>query len=93
LLRAGVIPRLKGAGRNWIVVPPVRPRLHPVDELATALATARDPPVDWATVRDDLIGADPGGRLKTSLVVFLEPDSKVDGLASRLTANCMRSAF
>jgi hypothetical protein len=59
LLRAGVIPRLKRAGRNWIVVPPMRPRLHPVDELATALAMARDPPVDWAKVRDDLIGTDP----------------------------------
>ena len=25
LLRAGVIPRLKRAGRNWIVAPPMRP--------------------------------------------------------------------
>ena len=64
LLRAGVIPRLKRAGRNWIVVPPMRPRLHPVDELAAALATARDPPVDWAKVRDDLIGTDPGRALE-----------------------------
>ena len=64
LLRAGVIPRLKRAGRNWIVVPPMRPRLHPVDELATALATARDPPVDWAKVRDDLIGSDPARALE-----------------------------
>jgi WD40 repeat protein len=64
LLRAGVIPRLKRAGRNWIVIPPMRPRLHPVDELATALATARDPPVDWAKVRDDLIGTDPGRALE-----------------------------
>ncbi len=64
LLRAGVIPRLKRAGRNWIVVPAMRPRLHPVDELATALAMARDPPVDWAKVRDDLIGTDPGRALE-----------------------------
>ena len=40
LLRAGVIPRLKRAGRNWIVAPPMRPRMHPVDELALALAAA-----------------------------------------------------
>ena len=59
LLRAGVIPRLKRAGRNWIVVSPMRPQSHPVDELATALATARDPWVDWEKVRDDLIGSDP----------------------------------
>jgi WD40 repeat protein len=64
LLRAGAIPRLKRAGRNWIVVPPMRPRLHPIDELATALATARDPPVDWAKVRDDLIGSDPSRALE-----------------------------
>jgi WD40 repeat protein len=64
LLRAGVIPRLKRAGQNWIAVPPMRPRLHPVDELATALAMARDPPVDWAKVRDDLIGTDPGRALE-----------------------------
>src|SRR6516162_4681699 len=59
LLRAGVIPRLKRAGRSWIVVPPMRPGVHPVDELASALAAARNPPVDWCKVRDDLVGRDP----------------------------------
>jgi WD40 repeat protein len=59
LLRAGVIPRLKRAGRNWIVVPAMRPRIHPVDELARALATAFSPPLDWAKLRGDLAGADP----------------------------------
>jgi WD40 repeat protein len=58
LLRAGVIPRLKRAGRNWIVVPPMRPRLHPVDELARALATVRSPPLDWVRLRGDLLGPD-----------------------------------
>ena len=33
-LRAGVIPRLKRNPRNWIVVPPMRPQLYPIDELA-----------------------------------------------------------
>jgi hypothetical protein len=41
------------------VVSPMRPQIHPVDELASALATARDPRVDWEKVRDDLIGSDP----------------------------------
>jgi TIR domain len=59
LLRAGVIPRLKRAGRNWIVIPPMRPRIHPIDELASAIATACNPPVDWVKVRDDLVGGDP----------------------------------
>jgi WD40 repeat protein len=61
LLRAGVIPRLKRAGRNWIVVPPMRPQIHPVDQLTDALATARNPPLDsadWAKLRDDLLGHD-----------------------------------
>jgi WD40 repeat protein len=59
LLRAGVIPRLKRGGHNWIVTPAMRPRLRPVDELASALAAARNPPVDWAKVRDELVGSDP----------------------------------
>ena len=57
LLRAGVIPRLKRAGRNWIVVPPMRPQVHPVDELACALAVASGAGADWRKIRDDLLGA------------------------------------
>ncbi|GGI21019.1 hypothetical protein GCM10010987_12280 [Bradyrhizobium guangdongense] len=56
LLRAGVVPRLKRAGRNWIVTPPMRPRLHPVDELAVALAGASG--ADWRKLKDDLLGPD-----------------------------------
>jgi hypothetical protein len=63
LLRAGVIPRLKRAGRNWIAVPALRPRIHPVDELARALATASNPSLDWAKLRGDLIGPDPAPAL------------------------------
>ena len=33
LLRAGVVPRLRRAGRNWIVAPPIRPAERPVDAL------------------------------------------------------------
>ena len=63
LLRAGAIPRLRRAGRNWIVMPTMRPRIHPVDELARALATASNPPLDWAKLHDDLIGPDPARAL------------------------------
>lgn len=58
LLRAGVIPRLKRSGRNWIVVPPMRPRLNPVDELAVALAEASGPGADWRSLKDHVLGPD-----------------------------------
>jgi hypothetical protein len=57
LLRAGVIPRLKRAGRTWIVVPPMRPQVHPVDELARALAVAIGLDADWRKLQGDLLGA------------------------------------
>ncbi|TCA83701.1 TIR domain-containing protein [Rhizobium leguminosarum bv. viciae] len=59
LLRAGVIPRLKRAGRNWIVTPPVRPRLHPVNALALALAGASGPSTDWRKLKEDLLNSNP----------------------------------
>src|SRR5262249_5565799 len=64
LLRAGVIPRLKRAGRNWIVTPPIRPRLHPVDALALALAGASGPDADWRKLKDDLLRPDPARVLQ-----------------------------
>ena len=59
LLRAGVIPRLKRAGRNWVVTPAMRPRLHPIDALAVALAGASGPDTDWRKLKDSLLGPDP----------------------------------
>jgi WD40 repeat protein len=63
LMRAGVVPRLKRAGRNWIVTPPMRPRLHPIDELAVALAGASGRGADWRKLRDDLLSPDPAHAL------------------------------
>jgi WD40 repeat protein len=54
LLRAGVVPRLKRTPRNWVVVPPMRPQLYPIDELARAMAIAWDRPGDWRSLRGDL---------------------------------------
>ncbi|MFZ0336817.1 MAG: TIR domain-containing protein, partial [Terracidiphilus sp.] len=34
LIRAGVLPRLKRDKPNWIALPPFRPQVHPLDELA-----------------------------------------------------------
>lgn len=56
LLRAGVIPRLKRAGRTWIVVPPMRPQVRPLDEFARALAVACG--TDWRKLQSDLLGSD-----------------------------------
>ena len=52
LLRAGVLPRLKRDKRNWIALPPFRPQVHPLDELAQAVAAGLGPNGDWRHWRD-----------------------------------------
>jgi WD40 repeat protein len=47
VVRAGVLPRLERDPRNWIVLPPFRPRRQPVLEFARALCEALDTPEDW----------------------------------------------
>jgi WD40 repeat protein len=47
LLRAGVLPRLRRSGREWLVVPPFRPQSEPCQELARALALAAGRGTDW----------------------------------------------
>lgn len=61
LLRAGVLPRVKRDRRNWIVLPPMRPQTHPVDELARTIAIALSNGSNWRAWRDrlrepDLVG-------------------------------------
>jgi len=63
LLRAGVIPRLKRAGRNWIVLPPMRPQARPIEELARSLAVASSGNVDWRKLREELNRDDLAGML------------------------------
>ena len=58
LLRAGMIPRIKRDKRNWIVLPPMRPQAHPVDELARVIAIALKQGADWRSWRDQLNGPD-----------------------------------
>ncbi|MGQ0677707.1 MAG: toll/interleukin-1 receptor domain-containing protein, partial [Rhodospirillales bacterium] len=60
LLRAGVTPRLKRDKRNWIVLPPFRPQLHPVDELAQAVAAGLGAAGDWRKLRETLGAGDLG---------------------------------
>ena len=64
LLRAGVVPRLKREAHrhDWIVLPPFRPKLEPLDELAQSIAAglgqATNQPADWQRWRDALAGGD-----------------------------------
>ena len=41
----------------------MRPRQHPVDELAVALAGASGPAADWRKLKDDLFGPEPAHAL------------------------------
>ena len=52
LLRAGLLPRIQFDKRNWITLPPFRPRFHPVDELAQAVAGSPGADPDWEHWRD-----------------------------------------
>jgi hypothetical protein len=58
LLRAGVLPRLKRDKRNWITLPPFRPQLHPLEELAQAVAIAFGPGADWRQWREAFAAED-----------------------------------
>jgi hypothetical protein len=60
LMRAGLIPRLKKRPADWLPVPPFRPQLDPLDELAIVLATAfeaHNRPRDWTVIRAELYAA------------------------------------
>ena len=56
LLRAGVLPRLKRDAGNWIVLPPFRPQLNPVEEFAKAVAVHLGRPMEWQSVYERLTG-------------------------------------
>ncbi|MGH8475066.1 MAG: TIR domain-containing protein, partial [Methylococcales bacterium] len=57
LARAGIIPRLKKKPAEWLPLPPFRPQVEPLDELALALASAFEAhgrPGDWEAIRTQL---------------------------------------
>jgi WD40 repeat protein len=58
LLRAGVLPRLKRDRRNWIALPPFRPQLHPLDELAQSVTIALGSGANWRHWRDSFAAKD-----------------------------------
>jgi hypothetical protein len=55
LLRAGVLPRLRRAGREWLVLPVLRPQARPLESLAQALALALQRPDRWRELHRRLL--------------------------------------
>lgn len=67
VVRAGALPRLERDKRNWIVLPPFRPRRNPTAEFARAVCEALGRPQDWRSWRDGLEAGD-GARLLEDVV-------------------------
>ena len=55
LLRAGVLPRLRRAGRQWLVLPVLRPQAQPLECLAQTLALALQRPEAWRELHQQLL--------------------------------------
>jgi hypothetical protein len=55
LLRAGVLPRLERAGRQWLVLPVLRPQARPLESLAQTLAVALQRPEAWRELHKQLL--------------------------------------
>jgi WD40 repeat protein len=58
LLRAGVLPRLQRAGKQWLVLPVLRPQSHPLEALAQSLALALQRPTTWEELHQQLLNAE-----------------------------------
>ena len=55
LLRAGVLPRLRRAGLQWLVLPVLRPQARPLESLAQTLAVALQRPEAWRELHQQLL--------------------------------------
>ena len=55
LLRAGVLPRLRRAGREWLVLSVCRPQARPLESLAQSLAHALRRPEAWRELHQRLL--------------------------------------
>ncbi|MCS5694006.1 toll/interleukin-1 receptor domain-containing protein, partial [Cyanobium sp. FGCU-6] len=55
LLRAGVLPRLRRAGRQWLVLPVLRPQARPLESQAQTLALALQRPETWQKLHQQLL--------------------------------------
>ena len=71
LLRAGVIPRLRRAGHQWLPLPPFRPQGQPCQEFARSLALACGRGSEWRDIHQGLLRAEAEGHLSTLLAEFV----------------------
>ena len=65
LLRAGVLPRLRHSGGEWIVPPAFRPERHPLDALALAVDQALGGGYGWQELGLELREALAAGRQRS----------------------------
>jgi hypothetical protein len=65
LLRAGVLPRLRRAGMEWLVLPPLRPNARPLQAMAQVLAVALGQAGDWRTLHQQLLVSGDEPELRT----------------------------
>ena len=54
LLRAGVLPRLRRAGKQWLLLPPMRPQTKPLEALAKSWAIALERTGEWRGLHKQL---------------------------------------
>jgi WD40 repeat protein len=77
LARAGILPRLKKRQAEWLPLPPMRPQLEPLDELAAALSMAlgaRGVQRDWHALRQILQLAAEAASMDGSALLGLTRD-------------------
>jgi WD40 repeat protein len=67
LLRAGVLPRLRRAGRQWLVLPVLRPRVRPLEGLAQTLAMACPRLGAWRSLHQQLLASEDPAALAALL--------------------------
>ena len=100
LIRAGLLPRLKRDKANWIALPPFRPQVHPLDELAQAVGIALGAGADWRRWRDafaapDLVRALSGlagdlraasGQNEAQILISIDQAEELFGTADKAEA-------
>ena len=99
-MRAGVLPRLKRDKRQLDVLPPFRPQVHPLDELAQSVGIALGPGADWRHWRDafaaeDLVRALSGlagdlraahGQNEAQILITIDQAEEMFGAADKAEA-------
>ncbi len=82
LLRAGVLPRLRKAGRKWMVLPPFSPQMKPLEGLAQSWALSLGRSEDWRKLHAQLKASDssyPGSALLVEWAKDLQMSANAPG--------------